>query len=713
MSTAVKRACDACHRRKVKCDGINPCRNCSASQLACTYNAIPQKKGPKGSRAKVISELRENQRQTSLSHKVQGRMNGIHAPSPTLSPTPGLLTSEMVKECIEFFFANMYPTMPILQRQRLEQQAMYMDQNLDTYCLLTSLCAFMMLQPGMGMPGSDPYGLDSMPGANIVSGTLLMEETIRVRKGYDYLDSPTLNSLCTSYFLFSCYYGLDLHDKAWFHLREVSTLALMAGMNKEETYMQYDAIEASRRRRLYWLLFVTERAYALQRQRPLTLQASINLPTLKDDPSDPLAHQLNNFILQLTVFRPYDEATTALWNRTKGEYAPTFIQALQKQLQEVLPPYLNETQAQLAELQMNQSWLKNMIWQLGVATGNASDTNAMQYQYTMDISRELLPMVSHLSASLGNVALQQGLGMLEKLFSIAGTLSEYLSVQPASRDPFSAGPREHLHQLLNVITLLRGGDHRFLPLLLSKIHDILPKLANPILQTAPRTACNIDIFDGFGNAGMGQPSVFPTEEYDNKFAVPRIEEMNTDASSSSGSAQNNDMNSPFVSSPAIMSPSLEIPRTMSNDFNSMSEMVMSPIGHGPGQSLNTPGGMNNQGGHQQMQMQNMNPQMQNLNAGISQPPSVSLNTQNLPQGMMNQMQSRMANGLPSPMGQNMNVNLMQRPQPQRANSFAMTRPLHTVGDFQALQRANTDMNAMGSLQMNSMGIEMDFNTLPR
>jgi len=261
MTTAVKRACDACHRRKVKCDGINPCRNCTSAQLSCTYNAIPQKKGPKGSRAKVISELRETQRQTSLSAKVQNRMNGISSPpsSPTLAPTPGLLTSEMVKDCIDFFFNNMYPTMPILNRQRLEQQAMYMDQNLDTYCLMTSLCAFMMIQPGMPLPGGDPYGLDSMPGANIVSGTLLMEETVRVRKSYDYLDSPTLNSLCTSYFLFGCYYGLDLHDKAWFHLREATTLAHLIGMTKEETYMQFDSVEASRRRRLYWLLFVTER----------------------------------------------------------------------------------------------------------------------------------------------------------------------------------------------------------------------------------------------------------------------------------------------------------------------------------------------------------------------------------------------------------------------------------------------------------------------
>jgi hypothetical protein len=259
-SSSVKRACDACHRRKVKCDGINPCRNCSSAQLSCTYHAIPQKKGPKGSRAKVISELRETQRQTTLSSKVASRLNGLASTpcSPTLAPTPGLLTTEMIKECTDFFFAHMYPTLPILHRGRLEQQAMYADQNVDTYCLLTSLCAFMMIQPGMAIPG-DGMGLDSMPGANLVSGNVLLEETLRVRKGYDHLETPTMNSLVTSFFLFGCYFGLDLHNKAWFHLREATTLVHILGLQKEETYQQFDAAESSRRRRLYWLLFVTER----------------------------------------------------------------------------------------------------------------------------------------------------------------------------------------------------------------------------------------------------------------------------------------------------------------------------------------------------------------------------------------------------------------------------------------------------------------------
>lgn len=261
MTQAVKRACDACHRRKVKCDGINPCRNCSSAQLSCTYNAIPQKKGPKGSRAKVISELRETQRQTSLAAKVHNRIHGVNVPppSPSLAPTPGLLTGELVKECIQFYFDNMYAQLPILDRRQVEQQMLYMEQNRDSYCLMTSLCAFVMLQPGMSMPAGDAYNFDLVTGANIVSSQLLVEECLRVRKGYEYLDSITLNALATNFFIFGCYYGLEAHDKAWYTLREATTMIHMVGMNKEEHYMQLDATEAARRRRLFWLYYVIER----------------------------------------------------------------------------------------------------------------------------------------------------------------------------------------------------------------------------------------------------------------------------------------------------------------------------------------------------------------------------------------------------------------------------------------------------------------------
>ncbi|CAH0017668.1 unnamed protein product [Clonostachys rhizophaga] len=304
MTQAVKRACDACHSRKVKCDSVNPCRNCGQAQLSCTYNAIPQKKGPKGSRAKGISELRETQRQTSLSAKVQNRINGgpCAPPNPGLAPTPGFLKSELVKECIAFFFDNLYPQLPILDRNSAEQQALEMEQNRGAYCLLASLSA-------------------------------------KVRKGYEYLDSISLNVLATNFFLFACHYGLESHDRSWYYLREASTMIHLTGMHQEDHYMKHESVEASRRRRLFWLVYATERAYALQRSRPLTLQATINLPTVNDDMTDPLAHHLNGFLILSNLFKPFDDTFNNTWSKARHNLSPQYLAGMQKQLTDLVQSY--------------------------------------------------------------------------------------------------------------------------------------------------------------------------------------------------------------------------------------------------------------------------------------------------------------------------------------------------------------------------------------
>lgn len=412
MSTAVKRACDACHRRKVKCDGINPCRNCSSAQLSCTYNAIPQKKGPKGSRAKVISELRETQRQSSLSAKIHSRMNGSIPPSAaTLAPTPGLLTNEMVRACIDFFFANMYPAMPILNRQRLEQDAMATDTTFDTYCLLSSLSAFMMLQPGMSIPGADPYGPEGIPGATIVTATLLLDETIRVRKGYDYLQSPNLYTLATSYFLFGSYYGLEMQDKAWLSLREATSLVHLVRMNTEESYLAWDNVEASCRRRLYWLLFVAERAYALQHGRPLSLKACINPPSSADNPSLPLSHQLVGFCRLVTLFRPFDDSFVDLWNKTRTDCLPSYIASLRRQHPDVLTAQAT-ADPQVGDAVLNQRWLQTLAWQINLTNGSGTShgNDAGSYQYSMvDVSRAIVPMAAAFSTNGNTGLLSSGL----------------------------------------------------------------------------------------------------------------------------------------------------------------------------------------------------------------------------------------------------------------------------------------------------------------
>ncbi|KAF5018830.1 hypothetical protein F66182_9194 [Fusarium sp. NRRL 66182] len=517
MTHAIKRACDACHRRKVRCDGSTPCRNCSAAHLACTYNAIPQKKGPKGSRAKVISELRETQRQTSLAVRVQNRMSGIPcaAVNTNLNPTPGLLSMDFAKTCLSFFFDNLYAQHPILDRNVLETQMAQMEQNRDSYCLMTSLCAFIMLQPGMTMPPGDTQNLDMVPGATIVASHLLLEECLRVRKGTDYHDSVNLNVLATNFFIYGYYYGMEMHDKAWYYLREATTMAYMVGMNKEEHYSHFERAESVRRRRLYWLLFVTERAYAIQRHHPLTLQATIHPSSVNDDPSDPLYPDMNNFFLLCNLFRPIDDTFLATWRHGCRHLDAQQVTGLSKHLLERVNSFVQEPNFVVV-----QQWLKNTVWQLN--NGNSED--AMSFQYPVNTSRDLLAALANQFPSQGIDLI--GSGLIPKLFETCVHLTEVLPTLPQQRSPYALGPRQWLSHLLSIVEAIQNGDCRFVLVLLSKVTEILPRIVNPMLQNAPENTqfkLADDIFDGFGNAGMAQ---MPIDDYNQSLPMDDYEPAN-------------------------------------------------------------------------------------------------------------------------------------------------------------------------------------------
>jgi hypothetical protein len=278
-------------------------------------------------------------------------------------------------------------------------------------------------------------------------------------------------------------------------------------------------------------------------------------------------------------------------------------------------------------------------------------------------------------------------------------MNEYLSVQPASRDPFTLGPRQYLEQLLSIVAVVRNGDYRFLPLLLNKVTEILPRLANPMLLNAPETAsmANIDIFDGFGNAGMAQPAPqmqIPLEDYDRKFPVEEYDkqysmdmQQNTPDSSSNSNhsgtqptSQGNEMKGSFVSSPGIMSPGMEYSHAHNmNGFacTPMSEMVMSPLGNQPNPLNGT------QTPHQH---QHMGTQQINRTPGMN-------------------------NGITSPHGITGNMYNMRQPA-QRQQSFHLQHPpqMRTVGDFQGLQRGTSD-NGGGMVGMAQMGSELDFGAM--
>lgn len=87
------------------------------------------------------------------------------------------------------------------------------------------------------------------------------------------------------------------------------------------------------------------------------------------------------------------------------------------------------------------------------------------------------------------------LTQVEKLFDVACTLTDVMSCVPLEPSSFTFGPRDYLTQFLDLISALRGGDSRYLPLLLAKIDDALPAMTAPIADSLPFLPANEQTHD--------------------------------------------------------------------------------------------------------------------------------------------------------------------------------------------------------------------------
>ncbi|KAL8636443.1 MAG: hypothetical protein Q9228_006159 [Teloschistes exilis] len=436
---------------------------------------VSDKKGPKGSRAKVISELRLREGQKKAEHRRQDSSNSYASPtsSPTSPTLPGLLTQELIDGCIDFYLAHMYPTMPIMHNDQVWRLVAEMDISVEAFCLIASFCAFMLIQPGVESKAPQTIkSLATFPSMTSL-GQALLDEALRRRRNHDYIENPSVNAVITSYFLFGCCFGLDKQNTAWFHLREATTLAQMIGMQDEKTYASGSLIETASMRRLFWLLFITERAYALQKHRPLTLHATINLPSIAEDPSN----SLTGFLHLVNLYRPFDDTFIGLWNKSRTDCSTLWLAHLQKQLTQALPPVLEGTETQAADLRTSQHWLRTMVWQLSITNGylsSSSPDSSMTFGYPIEIAKDLVAVTTQLSRQSMEI---HGVGLIEKIFDVACTLIDVLSCVPLeTQSPHfaSIGPLDYLNHFIHLISTLRDGASRFLPLLVARIADTLP-----------------------------------------------------------------------------------------------------------------------------------------------------------------------------------------------------------------------------------------------
>lgn len=86
-----------------------------------------------------------------------------------------------------------------------------------------------------------------------------VSQCLQMRQTQDFIEKANEWTVLTSFFLFSYYGNLDQSRSAWYYLREAIGFAQALGLDKAECYGGMDSRTAQQRRRLFWLLFISER----------------------------------------------------------------------------------------------------------------------------------------------------------------------------------------------------------------------------------------------------------------------------------------------------------------------------------------------------------------------------------------------------------------------------------------------------------------------
>jgi hypothetical protein len=87
-----------------------------------------------------------------------------------------------------------------------------------------------------------------------------------------------------------------------------------------------------------------------------------------------------------------------------------------------------------------------------------------------------------------------------------------MSCVPYEQHTFEYGPRDYLNQLMNLISSLRGGQQRYMPLLLAKVNEAMPQMPTHgySIPMGPPSRLGMDDLYDSGSQGHAHSSTAST-----------------------------------------------------------------------------------------------------------------------------------------------------------------------------------------------------------
>lgn len=123
---------------------------------------------------------------------------------------------------------------------------------------LNSLAEASAHQGGSGVEDDSlHHTADATP--DVLSADSYVAQCLRDRQRGNFIVDADEWTVLGSFFLFLYHGNLNQSKVAWYYLREAIAFAKALGLDQEESYTDPDVEVNERRRRLFWLLFITER----------------------------------------------------------------------------------------------------------------------------------------------------------------------------------------------------------------------------------------------------------------------------------------------------------------------------------------------------------------------------------------------------------------------------------------------------------------------
>jgi hypothetical protein len=359
-------------------------------------------------------------------------------PVPALQQIPLVILSIALR----MYKENLYGIWPLLNVEHLIRQLSNEPSNPEIYALATSLS-------GATLSNLDQVILHESL-LEPVSAEAFIKESRRARATFDYMEPVTLNTTLTSYFLHIFYGRQPLHKQtAVFYIREAITFAQLCGMHIEETYSQFNIKDQQVMRKLYFLLFMTERYLCIQDGLPTVLE-SISLPITENEEAPEV---VSGFLNLVTLF---STPGTGFFNKWTSRSQNVSIDRerlvlIQHALQRRLEISKDSNDIQNVDIIVSQHWIRSLAWKLSIQLGyvNLNSRKEMNITYPLEIAQDTLGAVSSFSPRSFEV---HGPGMEVKMYEIISALADSILCKPEEeQSSLLFGPREMLRSLAGIM----------------------------------------------------------------------------------------------------------------------------------------------------------------------------------------------------------------------------------------------------------------------